>query len=188
MKKEMKKLLAGVLALSLTFGAAQAANAAGSPASANETVESENVKVDSETKGAASKVDTSEDGTAALAAVKKTDASSVTVKSTVTVDGVEYKVTTVSAKAFANAANAKNITLPSTITKIEKNAFKGAEKLKTLVLPVKKSITVKNGAFTGTDTSKMTIKVSKKMSAAQLKKFKKVLKKAGYKGKVSRSA
>lgn len=184
MKKAMKKLFAGLLALSLTFGAANAANAAGSPTSGKEAVAEDNAKVDKATKGAASKVDTNEDGTAALNAVTKTDAKAVTVNAKVVVDGVEYAVTTVSAKAFANAKKATKVTLPKTITTIEKNAFKGASSLKNINLPITKSITIEKGAFSGLDTTKMTFTVSKKMSKKERKKFEKALKAAGFKGKV----
>lgn len=70
------------------------------------------------------------------------------------------------------------------MTVLAKNAFAGAKKLNTISMNVKKSITVKKGAFKGLNTKKMTIKVSKKMSAKELKKFKKVLKAAGFDGKV----
>ena len=48
-----------------------------------------------------------------------------------------------------------------------------------------KKVTVKKGAFKGVNTKKVTIKASK-MNAKQFKAFKKALKKAGFKGKVTR--
>lgn len=109
---------------------------------------------------------------------------SVTVSATVKVNGVTYKVTTVNAKAFAKATKATKITLPASIKLINKSAFTGAKKVKTIVLKGKKSITVKKGAFKGVNTKKVTIKVNKKMSKKEFKKLKKALKKAGFKGKV----
>ena len=73
-----------------------------------------------------------------------------------------------------------------TVNKIAKNAFKGCKKLKTIVFKGKVALTVAKGAFSGCKTSKMTFKVTKKMSKANFKKLKKNLKKAGFKGKIVR--
>ncbi|MFR7423882.1 MAG: leucine-rich repeat protein [Clostridium sp.] len=62
------------------------------------------------------------------------------------------------------------------------DAFKGCKKLKTITLANKK-VTIKKGAFAGLNTKKITVKAPK-MSKKELKKFKKALKKAGFKGKV----
>ena len=134
--------------------------------------------------GAKTTVKTTENGTAAIKKVKSSK-KSVTVSSTVKVEGVEYKVTTIEANAFANCKKATKITLPSTVKTIKKKAFTGAKKVKTIVVKSKKAVTVKKGAFKGINTKKITIKASK-MSKKQLKKFKKTLKKAGFKGKVKK--
>lgn len=52
----------------------------------------------------------------------------VTIPSKVVIDGKTYKVTAISAKAFANNKNLKTIVIPSTVKKIGKNAFKGINK------------------------------------------------------------
>ena len=184
MKKVMKTLFASLLALALIFGVTNAANAAGSPTQGKEAVAEEDAKVDKGTKGAASKVDTNENGTAVLNAVKKTDAKTVTVNAKVTVNGVDYDVTTIGAKAFANAKKATKVSLPATVTKIEKNAFKGASSLKTINLPITKSIKIEKGAFSGLTTKNMTFVVSKKMKKSERKKLEAALKAAGFKGKV----
>lgn len=179
MVKALKKVLVCTLAAALTFGSASAAGAATqSPTTSVEPKKQEDVKVGSLT------VDTNANGTAALGQIAKTTKKSVTVASKVTVNGVSYTVTTIDAKAFANAKKATKITLPATIKTINKNAFTGAKALKTITLKGTKAITVKKGAFKGLNTKKMTIKVSKKMSKKQLKKLKNTLKKAGFKGKV----
>ena len=134
--------------------------------------------------GVKATVKTTENGTAAVKNVKSSK-KSVTVSSTVEVEGVEYKVTTIEANAFANCKKATKIALPATVKTIKKEAFTGAKKVKTIVVKSKKAVTVKKGAFKGVDTKKITIKVSK-MSKKQLKKFKKELKKAGFKGKVKK--
>lgn len=178
MVKAIKKVIVCAMVAALTVGSAASAKV-NSPASSVKPVTKENVKA---TNG--SKVDVKKNGTAELNSIPKTNKKSVTVASTVKVNGVTYKVTTVSAKAFKNAAKATKITLPKTITKIEKNAFSGAKKLTKLTINTKKSITVQKGAFNGVNTKKMTITVNKSMSKKELAKFKKTLKKAGYKGKV----
>lgn len=52
----------------------------------------------------------------------------ITIPSKVVIDGKTYKVTAISAKAFANNKNLKTIVIPSTVKKIGKNAFKGINK------------------------------------------------------------
>ncbi len=88
----------------------------------------------------------------------------VTVPDTVTVNGVQYKVTSISANAFKNntkiktvkigkyvkeigdnafygCKNMTKITLPSSITKIGKKAFYNCKKLKTVTIPSKAALT-----------------------------------------------
>lgn len=179
MVKAIKKVIVCAMVAALTVGSAASAKVSSPTKSPVKPVTKENVKA---TNG--SKVDVKKNGTADLNSIPKTNKKSVTVASTVKVNGVTYKVTTVSAKAFKNAAKATKITLPKTITKIEKNAFSGAKKLTKLTIDTKKSITVQKGAFNGVNTKKMTITVNKSMSKKELAKFTKALKKAGYKGKV----
>lgn len=83
-------------------------------------------------------------------------------------------------------ASFKKSGIKFTVSKIAKNAFKGCKKLKTIVFKGKVALTVAKGAFSGLKTSKMTFKVTKKMSKANFKKLKKNLKKAGFKGKIVR--
>lgn len=183
MVKAMKKVLVCAMAAALTLTTAAGASAASaSPSTSVKPVAKEDVKASN-----GSKVSTKKNGTATLGEVKKTNKKSVSVSSTVKVNGVSYKVTTIDAKAFANAKKATRITLPATITTIKAGAFTGAKKVKTITLNSKKAVTVKKGAFKGVNTKKMTIKVSKKMSKKELKKLKKTLKKAGFKGKVKKA-
>lgn len=186
MKKMVKKVLACALAAVLTVGAAGSALAAPSPNTSKEPSKQTNTTT---TNG--SKVDTKKDGTATMNKIPAKDAKKkqVTVSSTVTVNGVKYKVTTVDAKAFSNAKKATTITLPATITKISKGAFTGATKLTKLQLKGKKvaSMTIQKGAFKGLSTKKMTIRVSKSLTKKQYNKLVKKLKKAGFKGKVKKN-
>lgn len=155
--KSMKKMLAGVLALTMLAGTM--AFAADSPSKAVEPKAQDKVAVEK-----VGTVSTTDKGTATINAIAKTSKKTVTVPTTVTVDGVDYAV-----------------------TEIAKNAFKDCKKAKTVKLNITKSITVKKGAFAKLNTKKMTIKVSKKMSSKELKKFKSNLKKAGFKGSVKKS-
>ena len=183
MIKAMKKVLACTLAAAVAFGGASVASAATkSPTDSVKPVTKSDVKTSVGT------VDVKKDGTAAIDAIKATSKKTVTVASTVTVNGVKYKVTKIDANAFKNCKKVTKVTLPATVTTISKNAFAGAKKLTTVTLKVTKAITVKKGAFKGLNTKKITIKVSKKMNAKQLKKFKTILKKAGFKGKVVKTA
>ena len=176
MVKAMKKVLVCAMAAALTLGSAASASAVQSPTNSVTPVTKSNVKASNGTT-----VNVNKNGTAAVKAVKATKSKSVTVSATVKVNGVTYKVTTVNAKAFAKATK---VTLPASIKTINKSAFTGAKKVKTIVLKGKKSITVKKGAFKGVNTKKVTIKVNKKMSKKEFKKLQKALKKAGFKGKV----
>lgn len=154
-------------------------------------------------------------------------AKTVTISSTVSIDGVTYKVTKVDDNAFKGNKAVTKITIPSTVTTIGKDAFNGCSKLKTVSVPKNvttiganafkgcsslakvtlpskctkiganafngckkmKTITIKStkftsksiasGAFKGLSKN-VTIKVPKK----QLKAYKKLLKKKGFKGKV----
>ena len=166
MVKAMKKVLVCAMAAALTLGSAASASAVQSPTTSVTPVTKSNVKASNGTT-----VNVNKNGTAAVKAVKATKSKSVTVSATVKVNGVTYKVTTVNAKAFAKATKATKITLPASIKLINKSAFTGAKKVKTIVLK-------------GINTKKVTIKVNKKMSKKEFKKLKKALKKAGFKGKV----
>ena len=80
----------------------------------------------------------------------------LTIPATVTIQGKKYTVTTIGSKAFSGCKNLKQVTIKSKkITKIGKNAFKNVNK-------------------------KIVIKTPK----SKKKAYKKLLKKAGYKGKV----
>ncbi len=183
MVKVMKKVLASALAAALLVSTP--VHAAPSPVTGNVTTNQENAKVDVPTGNPDlnENVDTKDDGTAAFVSIDTKD-KTVRVPGTVTVNGVEYKVTEIKADAFKNAKKATKIVVSSNVTTIDKKAFSKAKKLKTIKFNNKKSIKVKKGAFKGLDTKKMTIKVTKKMSKKQFKKFKKALEKAGFKGTI----
>ncbi len=140
-------------------------------------VKAENIK------GITVRVDTETNGTAAVSLIEKTNKKSIVIAGTVTVKGVDYTVTRIRAGAFKNCRKATKITIPATVKKIDKNAFSGAKKLRTIVCKGKKAVIVKKGAFKGLNTRKIKFK-AKSMSKKQLKKMRKNLKKAGFKGTV----
>ena len=176
MNKLIKKVLVGITAATMMFGSVCTAYAATDSATVAPAPEKQtNVKADN-----GAKVSTA----ANVKALPKTTKKSVTVASKVVVDGVSYKVTTIGAKAFANATKATTVTLPASIKTIGAQAFTGAKSVKTIVIK-SASVKVAKTAFKGVNTKKMTIKVSG-MSAKQLKAFKAQLKKAGFKGTVKK--
>ncbi|MCD8021322.1 MAG: leucine-rich repeat protein [Clostridiales bacterium] len=59
-------------------------------------------------------------------------ATSVTIPSTVTVDGMTFKVTAISASAFKGNTKIKTVTVPSTVATIGKSAFEGCTALTTV--------------------------------------------------------
>ena len=94
---------------------------------------------------------------------------------------IPKNVTEIGKNAFKGCAALTKITLPSKCTKIGANAFNGCKKMKTITIKSTKltSKSIASGAFKGLSKS-VTIKVPKK----QLKAYKKLLKKKGFKGKV----
>ncbi len=188
MIRKFKKGLACALVAALTFAAAApvTADAADSPTKAPVTETKKDVV--GSTGGVKATVNTSKNGSATLKAVAKTSKKSVSVGSTVTVNGVKYTVKTVDAKAFANCTKATSITLPTTIANIKASAFTGAKKVKTVVLKSTGAVKVNKKAFKGVSTKKMTIKVNKKMSKKNYNALVKALRKAGFKGKIKRTA
>ena len=179
MKKS--KIVALTLVTALALSVAPNVNAAESPQAGPAASAQKNVKTD----GSKATVNTNENGTAAISGVKSSK-KSVVVAATVKVDGVKYSVTVIETGAFLKCKKATKIVLPASTKLIKKKAFTGAKKLKTVVFKGKKVVKVKKGAFNGLATKKVTIKVNKKMSKSNFKKFKKALKKAGFKGKIKR--
>ena len=103
------------------------------------------------------------------------------VPTTVKVNGVNYQVTAIAPKAFANNKNLKKVVIPVSVRSIGKQAFSGCKNLKTIIINTpyltKKSVGAK--AFKGIH-AKATIKVPKK----QKKAYRKFLKSKGIGKKV----
>lgn len=75
-------------------------------------------------------------------------ASSVTIPATVKINGVTYKITSVTANAFKKNTKLTKVTIGSNVTSIGNNAFNGCKNLKTVTFG-KKLKTIGAGAFSG---------------------------------------
>jgi hypothetical protein len=115
--------------------------------------------------------------------LKKTTVYRIPTK--VTFNGISFKVTNIGRKLFANGTNATRVVIPKTVKRINKQGFTGlAKTVKTITFNTTKAPQVAKNAFEGVSTKKITITVPKAMSSKELKKFKKALKAAGFKGTV----
>ena len=120
-------------------------------------------------------------GEVAYQSPKKKSYSKVIIPANVEFKGVTYSVTSVAAKAFQNNKNLANVTLPATVKNIGKRAFYGCKKLKKLT--VKTTVLKKIGkkAFAGVPK-----KAKAKVPGKKLRAYKKLFKRAAYKGKVKK--
>ena len=143
----------------------------------------------------------------AVAFTKTTStASSITIPKTVKIDGITYKVTSVSANAFKNNKKLTKVTIGNNVTSIGDNAFNGCKKLTSVTIGtgVKKigkqafkgcsklkTITVKSEKLTSVGTNalkgiKSTAKI--KVPKKKLTTYKKLFRKKGQPSKVKISA
>lgn len=97
----------------------------------------------------------------------------VTVPSSVTINGITYKVTGIAPNAFKNCKKLKKVTIGAGVTEIGKKAFSGCKNLKNVIVKSKSLKKVGKNAFKGINKA-AKIKVPKK----QLKKYQKLFKKA----------
>lgn len=97
----------------------------------------------------------------------------VTIPSSVNINGITYKVTSVAPNAFKKCKKLKKVTIGAGVTEIGKNAFAGCKNLKNVIVKSKSLKKVGKNAFKGINKA-AKIKVPKK----QLKKYQKLFKKA----------
>lgn len=117
----------------------------------------------------------SKNGTVELTKSNKSK-SSITVPNTITVDGIDYKVTSVSKNAFKDNKKLKKITIGKNVKTIGANAFYGCKNLKTIVIQSTQLKTIGKNTFKGI-YSKAKIKVPKN----RFKFYKKLFNKKGLK-------
>lgn len=87
--------------------------------------------------------------------------STITIPDSITVDGANYKVTSVSKNVFKNNKRIKKIIIGKSIKSIGSNAFSGCKNLKKIIIKSKQIKTVGKNAFKGINP-KANIKVPKK--------------------------
>ncbi len=112
-------------------------------------------------------------------------ASSVTIPSTVTINGRNYKVTSIAANAFKNNKKLKTLVIGKNIKKIGAYAFYGTKNLKKITVKTKllKASKIGKNAF-----QKAGSKNYKKLCVKFPKKLKKTYKKSFYKKGLSKKA
>lgn len=86
-------------------------------------------------------------GEAALVKMKSTG-KTVSIPSTIKVDGITYKVTSVASNVFKDNKKATKITIGKNVVSIGKNAFRNCTSLSSIVIPNKVK-TIGSGAFYG---------------------------------------
>lgn len=116
----------------------------------------------------------SKNGTVKVTAPVKKTYTSITIPSTVKIEGYTFKVTAIAASAFKNNTKLAKATLGANLTTIGKEAFYGCRSLKTITVKTKSLKSVGSNALKGIN-AKATIKVpSEKLTA-----YKKLLKGKG---------
>lgn len=101
----------------------------------------------------------------------------VTIPAAIEKDGVQYKVTSIAAKAFYKNTKITKVTIPNQVTTVGSKAFYGCKNLKTVIVKAENLKTIGAKAFGGIQ-KKAVFKVPKKKQAA----YKKLLTvKTGYK-------
>lgn len=103
---------------------------------------------------------------------------SITVKSTVKINGTTYKVTKIGNNAFKSCKNATKLTVGANVKSIGKQAFMGCKKLKKVTFQGKKAPTIGKKAFSKT-AKKVAVTAKKIKKKAQKKKLLNNLKKKG---------
>ena len=179
MKKVLKKVMALTLAAVLTIGTAVTSTAAAPSPTTGKKPINQIAKTDIVTSKTVYTVKTYDTGRARIIGAE-TSRKKVTVPNYVKVNGVKYKVTSIGTKSLKNWKSVKKITLSKNIKTVHNQS------LKTIVVKNTKKIWFSPDTFKGSNTKKMTVKFSKKMSKKTYAKMQKRLRKIGFKGKITR--
>ena len=115
-------------------------------------------------------------GTAEVIGIQK-KSGKVTIPSTITVQGITFKVTAIAEKAFRNDKNLKSVVIGSNVKKIGKQAFEKCKKLSSVTFKGKKAPTIGKAAFKGIK-KKANVQVAGSMKKSQVKKLQKRMKTA----------
>lgn len=111
--------------------------------------------------------------------ISNTDATSVKIAATVTINQMSYKVTGINASVFKKCRNLKSAVIGKNVQIIGKNAFAGCSKLKKVTIKSTKLKKIGKNAFKGIN-KKAVIRIPKSKN----KTYKKLLKKSGLKSYV----
>ena len=99
----------------------------------------------------------------------KSDATSVSIPSTVTIKNVKYKVTSIADYAFRNNKSLKSVTIGSNVTSIGVKAFCRCSKLSKVTIKTKKLSTIGKQAFYGISKSSTFYAYRSKLKSYQSK-------------------
>lgn len=116
------------------------------------------------------------DNNAVLINTANNNAASLKMAAAVTINGVSYKVTGISASAFKNCKNLRSVVIGKNVQVIAKNAFAGCSRLKKVTIKSVKIKKIGKNAFK--DINKKTVI---KIPKSKNKTYKKLLKKSGLK-------
>ncbi len=120
----------------------------------------------------------------AVKGTNKAKATSLTIRATVKINGVNYKVVEIKQNAFKSFKKLTKVTIGKNVAKIGKNAFYNCKKLKSVIVKGTKLSSIQTKAFRKT-ASKMTVTVPKKLSAKQRTALINKMKKAGITKKIT---
>lgn len=104
------------------------------------------------------------------------DVSNAVIPSSITENGVTYKVTSVGSKAFYKNTGIRTVTIGKNITKIGGKVFYGCTSLKKIVI---KSEKLSSGSIGAKAFTKVNKKIKVYVPSMKYKSYKKILKKAG---------
>ncbi|MCD8015720.1 MAG: leucine-rich repeat protein [Lachnospiraceae bacterium] len=96
---------------------------------------------------------------------------SITVPAAVTIEGMEYQVTAIAAKAFSGCKKLKKVTIGTKVASIGKKAFYGCKKLKKVNIKSKVLTSIGASAFQGCTAMKSFVCKSTKLKSIGKKAF-----------------
>ncbi len=121
----------------------------------------------------------SEEKTVTLVSADNKKVKTVTIKNSVTYNGITYKITRISSSAYKNNKKLQKLTIGSNVEVIGKNAFNGCKSLKNITIKANNLKKVESGSFKNINKkAKITIICRNKK---QFNKVVKMMKKAGAK-------
>jgi len=113
-------------------------------------------------------------GTVELVKVNKNTYRSLTIQTSVSINGYKFKIVSIGKNAFLKNKKLTKITIGKNVTKIGRNAFSGCEKLKNITIKASKISSIGKNAFKG-----IRKKVSVKVPPKRLKYYRELLSKKG---------